>query len=186
MIKVDLCSTKPKAISTTLVPPLFSAIKPQPNITKTLNFQIQGASEWLQQTSPTTSMPVSKHSTPGRKPPSVALGPPPPTGIEDLLSLEQADSDAPKLMATSSQVSQHVATPNDILATIPISHSPSPPPASKTLTAANILSAPQSQTHPRADPNTLSEEVLHLQREMNTARGGCSELGPPWTSAIEG
>ena len=41
MIEVDLCSTKPEAISTTPVPPLFSAIKPQPNITKTLNLHLQ-------------------------------------------------------------------------------------------------------------------------------------------------
>ena len=69
MIEVDLDSMKPKAISTTLVPPLFSAIKPQPNITETLNLHIQGALERLQQTLPTTSTPVSQHSTPVMDPP---------------------------------------------------------------------------------------------------------------------
>ena len=48
MIEVDLCSMKPKAISTTLVPPLFSALEPQPNIAETLNLHIQGALERLQ------------------------------------------------------------------------------------------------------------------------------------------
>ena len=55
--------------------------------------------------------------------------------------------------------------------TVPISHLPSPPPASKTLTVASVPSTPQSGTCPRADPGTLSEEVLQLQREMNAAMG---------------
>ena len=76
MIEVDLCGMKPKAISTTSVPPLFSTIKPQPNITETLNLHIQGALERLQWTCPATSMPISQHSTPGRKPPSMAMGAP--------------------------------------------------------------------------------------------------------------
>ena len=42
MIEVDLCDTKSKAVSITPVPPLFSAIKPQPNSTETLNLHIQG------------------------------------------------------------------------------------------------------------------------------------------------
>ena len=74
-------------------------------------------------------------------------------------------------MSTSSQVLQCVATPNSVLTTIPISHSPSLPPASKTLTVASVPSALQSEAHPRADPGTLPEEVLRLQREMNAAMG---------------
>ena len=95
MIEVELCSMKPEVISTTLAPPLFSAIKPQPNITKILNLHIQGALEQLQQTSPTTSMPVSQHSTPRRKLPSAALGALPPTRVEDPLDLEEAGSSMP-------------------------------------------------------------------------------------------
>ena len=171
MIEVDLCSTKPKAISTTLVPPVFSAIESQPNIAKTLNLHIQGVLEWLQQTSPTTSMPVSQHSTPGKKLPSVALGAPPSTRVEDPLSLEGADSAMPKLMATSSQVFQHVALPDNILTTIPISHSPSPPPRLKTLIVTSVPFTPWLETCPRVDPGTLSEEALQLQREMNVAMG---------------
>ena len=78
-------------------------------------------------------------------------------GVEDPLSPEGADSSMPEPLATSSQASQDVATPDDIPITVAISHSPSPPPASKTLTAANVLSSPWSGTHPRADPDTLSE-----------------------------
>ena len=77
MIGVDLCGMNPGAISTTLVPPLFSTVKPQSNIAETLNLHIQGALERLQQTLPTTSMPISQHSTPRREPPLVALGVPP-------------------------------------------------------------------------------------------------------------
>ena len=160
MIEVDLCSMKPKAISTTPVPPLFPTIEPQPNITETLNLHIQGALEQLQQTLPATSMPVSQHSTPRRKLPSMALGAPPPTRVEDPLGLEGADSSAAELLPTSSQALQHMAMPDDIPTTVLISHSPFPPPASKTLTVASIPSTPQSGTHPRADQGTLSKEVL--------------------------
>ena len=88
------------------------------------------------------------------------LGAPPSTRVEDPLGPEGADSAAPELMTTSSQVFQHAATPNDILTTIPISHSLFLHPVSKALTAASIPSAPQSETCPRTDPGTLSEEVL--------------------------
>ena len=118
MIEVDLCSIKPEAISTTPAPPLFSAIEPWPNITETLNLHIQRALEWLQQTSPTTFMPVSQHNTPRRRLPSAALGAPPFTRVEDLLGLERADSAMPELMATSSQALQCAAMPDDILTTI--------------------------------------------------------------------
>ena len=171
MIDVDLCSMKPKAISTTLMPPLFFPVKPQPHITETLNPHIQGALAWLQWTSSAPSMPVSQQSIPGRKLPSATLGVPPPTGVEYPLSLEGVDSAMPKLMATSSQALQHMAMPGDILITIPISNSPSLPPVSKTPTVASIPSAPSSEDCPRADPGTLSEEVLQLQREMNAAMG---------------
>ena len=78
MTEVDLCCMIPEAISTTPVTPHFSAIKPQPNITETLTLHIQGALERLQQTIPTTSVPISKHSSPWREVPLVALGAPPP------------------------------------------------------------------------------------------------------------
>ena len=74
-------------------------------------------------------------------------------------------------MATSLQVLQWAAMPDDPLNTVPISHSPSPPPASKTLTVASIPSTPQSEAHLRADPGALLEEVLRLQREINVAMG---------------
>ena len=152
---------------------IWGSIEPQPNIAKTLNLYIQGALGWLQQTFPTTSTPVPQHSNPGRKLPSVALGAPPPTEVEDPLCPEGADSSVYKLLATSTQALQHMAMPmpNDIPTTVPISHSLSPPPASKTLTAASVPSIPQSGIHPRADPGALSEEVLQLQREMNAAMG---------------
>ena len=83
-----------------------------------------------------------------------------PMGVEDPLSPEGPDSAMPKPLATSSQVSQHMAMSEDIPTTVPISHSPSPPPASKTLTVASVPSTPWSGPHPRADPGALSEEVL--------------------------
>ena len=171
MIEVDLCSMKPEAISTTPVPPLFSVIKTQPNITETLNLNIQGAVEWLHWAFSTASMPASQHGTPRRRPPSVALGDLPPIRVEDPLSLEGADSAMPKLMATSPSALQHMAMPDDILTTVPISHSPSLLPALRTPTAASSPTTPWSESHPSTDPGVLSEEVLQLQREMNAAMG---------------
>ena len=142
MIEMDLCSARSKVISTEPVPPLFSAIEPQPNMAKTLNPHVQGVLERLQWTFPATSMPVFQHSTPGRKLSSVAMGPPLPTRVEDPLSPEGADSAMSEPLATSSQVSQCMATPKDIPTTVPISHSPHPPPVVKTPTATSIPSTP--------------------------------------------
>ena len=64
-----------------------------------------------------------------------------------------------------------MATPNDTHISVPISTSPSPPPAPKCLTTASVASTPWSETHPRADPDVLSEEVLWLQRELNATMG---------------
>ena len=100
-----------------------------------------------------------------------SLGCSTPTRVEDPLGPGGADSATPKLMATSSQALQCATTSDDILTTIPISHSPFPPPTSKTPTVASIPSTPWSEDHPRADPGALSEEVLWLQREMNMAMG---------------
>ena len=52
---------------------------------------------------PTTSAPISQHSMPGRKPPSVALGGLCSTRAEDELGMEGMDSAIPDLMATPSQ-----------------------------------------------------------------------------------
>ena len=140
MIEVDLCSMTPEAISTTPAPSHVSAGTTQPTIAKTLNLHIQGAFEQVQQTLPTTSMPVSQHSSPRWKLPSTAMGGPCPTRVEDPLRLEGADSAVLMLMASSSQVPHHVAMPNNILISVLTCHSLSPPPVSKSLTVASIAS----------------------------------------------
>ena len=63
------------------------------------NLHHQGALKQLQWTSPATSVPISQHSMPIRKLPSVALGALPSTRAEDPLSLEGMDSAVPDLMA---------------------------------------------------------------------------------------
>ena len=68
----------PEAMSTTPALSHVSTSATQPAIAETLNFHIQGAFEQVQWTSPATSTPVSQHSTPRRKPPSVGLGAPTP------------------------------------------------------------------------------------------------------------
>ena len=62
------------------------------SITSTLvvtPLHLQGALQQVQQTSPTVSSPISWHSIPERKPPSVALGALPSTRLEDPLGLER-------------------------------------------------------------------------------------------------
>ena len=101
MIEVDLCGMIPKAISTTPVPPLFSTIKPQPNITKTLNLHIQGDLDRLQWTFPATSVPYLPAQHPWQEALIGALGWITPMGVEDLLNLEGPDLAAPEPLATS-------------------------------------------------------------------------------------
>ena len=130
------------------VPPPFLAIEPLCDITMTFNLHLQGALEWLQQTSPITSAPISQDSTSGRKLPSAALGVPPSTRAEDPLGLEGTHLAIPDPMATSSQASPHAVTPENIPSIVHISHSPSPPTMPKTLEATNISPTPQSQAPP--------------------------------------
>ena len=127
LIEVDLSGMEPESTNTTPLPTLFLAIKPPHDIATAFNLHLQGALEWLQQTSPTTSAPISQHSTSGRKLPSAALGTLPSTRAADPLSLEGADSAIPDLMTTSSQSSPCVVMPENIPSIIQVSHSPSPP-----------------------------------------------------------
>ena len=108
MIEVDLCCMPPEAMSNIPSPSHVSTSATYPTITKALNLHTEGVLKQVQQTSPTISMPVSQHSTPRKKPPSMALGAPPPTKVEHPLRLEGAGSATPELIATSSQVQQHV------------------------------------------------------------------------------
>ena len=169
LIEVDLCGMEPEATNTTPVPPLFLAIEPLHHITVAFNLHLQGALEQLQWTSPTTSAPISQHSMPGRKPPSVTLGAPLSTRAADPLSLEGTDLAIPDLMATSSQASPHAFIPENIPSIIQVSHSPSPPTMQKTQEVASISPTPQSQASPRAIPADPAHEVLWLQGEMNAA-----------------
>ena len=78
MIEVDLSCMPHKAMSTTLAASHVSASETWPTIAKTFNLHIEGAFKQVQQTSPTTSMPISQHSTLRRKLPSGTLVAPPP------------------------------------------------------------------------------------------------------------
>ena len=142
---------RPKAMSTTPAQPHISASVTQPTIAKTLNLHIQGAFKQVQWTSPTTSMPVSQHSTSRRKLPSVALGAPPPTRVEKTQSdwREQTQPCPSQWLLTCRC---HNAWPCPMTSTsVPISHSPSLPPVSKCLTVPSIASTPKSETCPMAD-----------------------------------
>ena len=114
-----------------------------------------------------TSSLVPGHTTPKRST-SVTLGAPSLIGSEDPFSKERADSAAPEPMATSSQVSLWVATIDN---TIPISHFPSLTPTLETPKVDGVPTTLQSDTHLGATSGTLSDEVLWIQGEMNTAMG---------------
>ena len=93
-----------------------------------------------------------------------------PMGVEVPLGLKGTDSAMPKPLITSSQVSQCAAMPKDILTTSNQSLT-IPTSCIKISDCSQCSPTPWSGTHPRADPGTLSEEVLQLQMEMNTAMG---------------
>ena len=144
----------------------------QPTIAKTLNLQIQGALEQLQQTSPHNFIACLPAQNPQEEAAICGLGCSNPTGVEDPLELEGADSAMPEPMATSLQVLQCTTIPDNIHISVPISYSLSLPPVSISPTGTSIASTPQSETHPRADLGTQSEEVHCLQREMTPTKDG--------------
>ena len=103
LIEVDLSSAEPKATNSTPVPPLFPAIEPPCHIATAFNVTSRRPWNGCSRLPPQPASPVSQHSMPGRKPPSVAFGALPSTRAADSLSLEGTDSAIPDLMATSSQ-----------------------------------------------------------------------------------
>ena len=98
MIEVVLSGGESETASLTQMPPLL-AITPPCDITMVLNLHLQGALEWLQQTSPVTSAPLSQHSMPGRKLLSAALGALPSTRVEDLHRFQGMELAIPDSMA---------------------------------------------------------------------------------------
>ena len=72
-------------------------------------------------------------------------------------------------MASPTQASLQVVTPEDVPSIAHISHSPSLPTMPKILEAASTFSIPQLQAPPRVDPARLPEDVLQLQGQMNVA-----------------
>ena len=94
--------------------------------------------------SPTVPAPVSQHSMPRRKSPSVALGAQPSTRVDDPLSLQGNDLATPDPMATYSWESLGEAMPEHVPNIIQVSHSPSLPTVSKTLDMASMSPIPVS------------------------------------------
>ena len=84
----------------------------------------------------------------------MVLGTPMTTGAEEPLRLERPVLAAPRLVATSQQMSLLAVMPDD---TIPISHSPSLTLTSETPKVTSVTTAPQSEAHPCTDMGTLSD-----------------------------
>ena len=185
MIEVDLCSMPPEAVSTTLTPTHVFTSTTQPTITKILNLHIQGAFEQVQQTSSTTSMPVSQHSAPRRKLPSMALGAPTPHWSRRSTQTGGSRLSHAQANVFPSQMPQCMVMPSDNHVSLPISHSPSLPPVLKSLTVASVAFTPWSETCFRADLGALYEEVLKLQGEMNMTMGGLLTTRASWTPTKE-
>ena len=88
------------------------------------------------------------------------------SGEEVPFGAGKIDSDSPKRMPPSPQGSSQTGMADDMAHTC---HSPSLPPLPRTPEATSVPSALHSQASPRAIFNTPSDEVLHLQEEMNNA-----------------
>ena len=140
-----------------------------------------GALEWLQWNSSTTSAPVSQHSMPGRKPPSMALGALPSTRAEHPLGLEGTDSAIPDPMATSLQASLGVVTSENISSIIQVSHSPFPPTIPKTPEVASIFPTLQSQAPTRLIQMTCQMRWFNCKGRWMWSWSSCPWLRPQWT-----
>ena len=160
----------------------FLAIKPHMT-SLVLNQHLQGALEWLQWTSPTTSAPASQHNMPRRKLLSVALGALPSSRAEDPLDLEGMDLAIPDPMATSSQVSLGEVMPEHVPSIVQISHSPSPPAISKlqmwpAFPPVHSLKLPPGPIQP-----TCLMRCFECKGRWMQPWSGCSWPRPPWTPA---
>ena len=152
LIEVHLNSPQPDSMMTTIQDPLTISIstpspatpvKPVCDIATAINQHLQGGLEWLQQASPTSSTPVSQHSTLRREPPSVTLWALPHSRVtkDPLEPNEEEPMDLTK-MASPTQASQWMVTPEDTPSIAHISHSPSLPIVPKTLEVAGISPIP--------------------------------------------
>ena len=82
LTEVDLSSMQPESVTTTIqtphstpvLPPPTNSAEPSGDITTTINLQLMGAMEPLQQASLVTTASISWQSTPGKQPPSPPLG----------------------------------------------------------------------------------------------------------------
>ena len=152
-------------------------MEPPHDITTVLNLHLQGALEWLQQTSSVTSAPLSQHSMPGRRPMSAAFGAPPSTQAEDLLSLEGTELAIPDPMATSSQASPGEVTLEHTPNIVQVSHCPSPPTVSKTPDAASISPSPVSSP-PGPIPPACPMRYFDCKGRWTWPWSSCSTLKP--------
>ena len=131
---------------------------------------VPGALEWLQQASPTISIPVSWHSMLKRELPSAALGAQPPSKVtQGPPGLNEKCPDIHALTASLTHASPWAVMPEDIPSITDISHSPSPPTMPKIPEVTSTFPIPQPQVLPRVDPARLPDEVLQLQWQMNVA-----------------
>ena len=169
-----------QAPTTTLVLtyPLADTAEPPHNIAMAINLHLQEALEWLQWVSPAASAPVSQHSMPRRKPPSVALGALPSTGeMEDPLRPEEMDSGIPALTATLTQMPLWAATPGDIPASLmSFTHHSIPP-------CWGHQNQPACTHSPRVVPAILSDKLLLQENEQNCRATACSQI--LWESLLQ-
>ena len=98
-------------------------------------------------------------------------------------SLEGMELAIPDLMATSSQVPQHVVMPENIPSIV--THSPSLPTVQKTPEVASISPAPQSQAPPVPIQQTCQIRCSNYKGRWMQPWSGCSWLRPPWTPTKE-
>ena len=173
LIEVDLSSMQPESVTTNILvpttapvlpPSLANTVETPGDITMAINLQLQGTLEWLQQTSPPASAPVSQHRTLRKEPPPVTLGASPSTRErEDPIRPEGMDSAIPAPTAIIMQMPPWVATPGSTPSFTHITHLLLQPTMPKTPEVVSTCTFP-----PRVVPTKQADKLLPLQGRMNT------------------
>ena len=179
MIEVVLTSAESDTASLTQVPPSFQLSNLHMSSPCSSTYISVGALEWLQQTFPVTSAPLSLHSMPGRK--LLSADAPLSTRAEDPLGLEGMELAIPDPMATSSQVSPGEVTPEHAPNIVQVSHSP------LHLWYQKLCKWPASfPIHSYESPRSIQPGCLVRCfdcKGWTWPWSGCSPLKPPWTPA---
>ena len=198
LMVVDLGGMHSEGITATIQTPLSMPVLPPPpagttepsgDATATVNLQLTGTMELLQQASSITQASVSWDSTPRKQPPSAALGAPPAAEeLEDPFRAEETDTviSVPAAIFTPMilimmQMPLQAPIPTGALSSSHVTPQTLEPILPKTPQVMSLpfITWPQAPTKGR--PIGFPDELLQLQERMNVALEWLLTNRAPWT-----